>query len=74
MQVTKEQVVAAVQTVAALAEAIRELGEVPSGDLYANVMGHLSCESYQKAIDMLKRSGLVIETPAHLLRWVGPGK
>ena len=69
--VSKEQVRAAVSAVAALAEAVRGLGEVPSGVLYANVMGSLSLDQYQQAIGILKRAGLVEET-GHVLRWVGP--
>jgi hypothetical protein len=72
-EVTKEQVRGAVDTVLVLAEAVRELGEVPSGELYAVAMSAgLSLESYQKVLGILKRANLVEETPGHLLRWVGP--
>lgn len=70
--VTKEQVRGALGVVMALSETIRELKEVPSGELYAQLMGTLSLEDYQKVVAMLKRTGLVEETQAHLLRWVGP--
>lgn len=70
--VSKEQVRAALGVVMAVSETIRELKEVPSGTLYANLMGQLSLEQYTKVIDMLKRTGLVEETQAHLLKWVGP--
>lgn len=65
------QVKAALNVVAALADAIRELKEVPSGVLYSSVMGQLSLESYGKVIDVLKKTGLVTEEN-HLLRWVNP--
>lgn len=68
---SKDQARAAVQVVAALAETIRELGEVPNGNLYAHVMGTLSLGEYEKVIALLKRAGLVAEEN-HLLRWVGP--
>jgi hypothetical protein len=70
--VTSGQVQAALQAVAALAEAVRGLGEVPSGVLYAHVMGSLSLAQYEQALALLKRAGLVEQTPGHVLRWVGP--
>lgn len=69
--VTKDQVRAAVNTVVVLTETIRELKEVPSGVLYAQVMGHMSFENYQAAIALIKRTKLVSEEN-HVLRWVGP--
>jgi hypothetical protein len=70
-EVTKEQVKAAVNTVIVLSETIRELGEVVSGTLYAQVMGHMSFENYQAAIALLKRAELVSEA-GNVLRWIGP--
>jgi len=67
----KAELAAGLEVVAAMAETVRELKEVPSGTLYAHVMGQLSLESYEKVIGLLKRAGVVEETPAHLLRWVG---
>jgi hypothetical protein len=55
----------------AVAEAIRELGSVPSGHLYAQLMGQLSLESYGAILRTLKGAGLV-EEKSHLLTWVGP--
>ena len=69
--VVAKQVTAAIQQVAAVAEAIRELGSVPNGHLYASVMGHLSLEQYDRIIELLKRAELVAEQN-HELRWVGP--
>jgi hypothetical protein len=54
-----------------LADAIRDLGEVPSGHLYAHVMGAMSLETYQGLIGILKHAKLV-EEKAHLLTWIGP--
>lgn len=53
---------------AILAEAIEALGEVPSGHLYARMMGHMDLETYQAVITQLKRAGLVAESN-HLLTW-----
>ena len=53
----------------AIAETIRFLGEVPSGDIYARLAGRITLGDYERAISILKRSGLVSETRSHLLRW-----
>ena len=62
---------AAFAATAAMAEAIRELGEVPSGTLYASVCGRMDISSYEAIIRTLKGAGLVTES-AHVLRWCGP--
>lgn len=64
---------AVVRVALAVAEAIRELGEVPSGHLYARVMGKMTLENYNAVIDALKGAGLVEETN-HILKWVGPAR
>jgi hypothetical protein len=68
-EVTQQE--AALNTIQAVAEAIRSLGSVPSGELYAHVMGQLSFTHYTNVIDILKRTGLVVEK-SHLLTWVEP--
>ncbi len=69
---SKEQVGAAVGVIMALAEAVRERTAVPSGELYAVAMaGGLSLESYNGALGVLKRAGLVSVT-GHMVRWIGP--
>ena len=55
--------------VSAIAEAIRDLGSVPSGHLYARVMGILSLDQYNQVIGILKKQGLVKES-YHELTWV----
>ena len=62
----------AMEIVAAVGEAIRDLKEVPSGHLYARLMGSMSLEEYQFVIDILIRAELVERDPSHLLRWIGP--
>lgn len=66
---TKTQVNAAVNTVIAIAEAIRELKSVPSGHLYARVMSHMSLETYESVINTLKNAGVIKETNSELI-WV----
>ena len=67
---SREQVKAALSAVMALGEAIKDLGSVPSGHLYAQVMGHMSLDNYNAAIGLLKKAGAVKEEN-HLLTWIG---
>ena len=60
------------RVIAAMAEAIRALGEVPSGHLYAHVMGSMDLPTYQYIIDRLIGAGLVTMDRSHLLHWIGP--
>jgi len=71
MTATKEQVKAALDTVRVVADAIRQLGSVPSGTFYANVMPHMDFATYEKIIQTLKSCGLVTEA-GHVLTWTGP--
>jgi hypothetical protein len=77
MEATKNtqtaQVSAAFQIVAAVAEAIRDLGTVPSGVLYANLMGKLDLAGFEKIVGILKGAQLVSER-GHQLTWIGPAK
>lgn len=66
------KVATAFKVLAALSETIRDLGEIPSGELYAQTMAYLDHEGYEAAIKTLIRAGLVERTDAHLLRWIGP--
>lgn len=54
-----------------IADAIKELGSVPSGHLYAQVMAHMNLQTYQVIIDTLKGAKLVT-VKNHLIEWVGP--
>lgn len=68
----RRQMEAALNAIHAIAETIRELDEVPSGELYARLMGKIELHDYEQIISTLKRTGLVSETPAGLLRWNHP--
>ena len=70
--VTNTEVKAAFGILQAVAEAIRQLGEVPSGHLYANLMSKLSLAQFEQVLGVLKGAGLVRESNAHLLTWIGP--
>jgi hypothetical protein len=69
-QPTKDEVLAGLMAVKAVADTIKELGSVPSGHLYAALMGKLNFESYMHIIEILKGAGLVRETMAHELEWI----
>lgn len=71
---TKGEIQATVSVIAILGEAIRELGEVPAGVLYAHIMPampSLSATTFNQLIDALVRAKLVNRS-SHLLTWVGP--
>ena len=55
----------------AMAFAIKELGSVPSGHLYAAMTGALSMAHYSQAIDLMVAHGLVSRDSSHLLTWIG---
>lgn len=60
---------ATIQVTIAVGQAIKELGSVPSGHIYAQLMGHMSLESYNNVILSLKNAGLVKEEN-HLLSYI----
>lgn len=67
----RAQIKAGLEIIKAIADTIRELKEVPSGELYARIMGQISFENYQAVIGTLKRAWLV-KVENHLLIWVEP--
>jgi hypothetical protein len=69
---TKAQVGAALSTVMALSEAIRGLGQIPSGHLYAQAMNRMSLETYETVIEILIGADLVKRDSSHMLTWIGP--
>ena len=72
--VTPAQVKAAFNVAVAVTQAIHDAGEIPSGTLYAMLADKLKLDlpGYEALMRRIKGSGLVEETPGHLLRWVGP--
>lgn len=68
--ISRDQILAAVETTKAIAEAIRELGTVSDGTLYAGVMSHLDLGQYQAIIDILVNAKLITNTN-HRLTWIG---
>ena len=55
------------QILQAVAEAIRGLGRVPSGELYASIMGTLDIQTYERIIAILKGSGVIREENYELI-------
>lgn len=69
---TKREVRAVVDVIVAVAETVRQVREIPSGHLYAQVMtAGISLATYERVVGVLKGAGLV-EERNHVLRWVGP--
>jgi hypothetical protein len=56
----------------AVSETIRELGEVPSGTLYATLIGKVDFDGYEAMLRTLTNAGLIQVMPSHMIRWCGP--
>ncbi len=72
MNTTKQQVASAVNATLALAEAIRQLKQVPAGTLYAQLMPVMDLDQFNALIRILVNAGLVRQDQSHLLTWIGP--
>ena len=66
-----DKIKAALMMVKALADAIREIGSIPSGHLYATVMNAMDLTEYDWIIDRLIGAKLVNRS-GDVLRWIGP--
>lgn len=67
-----DQIASAVLVVAAVAEVVRQVGSIPSGNVYANLCGMITLPQYESILTTLKNAELISESPAHLLTWIGP--
>ena len=80
MQPTKEQIMAYLQVIRAVADTIREAcqrdpnGWCPAGPVFAALQAHgCSLERYQGIIGKLQGAGMVEATDGGtILKWVGP--
>jgi hypothetical protein len=70
--VSKQDLHNGFETIRAIADAIRELGTVPAGTIYAVVMGKISLEAFEKILGILKGAQLIEQDQSSLLRWIGP--
>ena len=68
--ITPEHLKLAIELVRAMAETVKAKKEIPSGHMYAMMMGTLDLDQYQKAEGFLLRTGLV-KKEGDLLKWVG---
>lgn len=66
----QEKRATAVKLIASVAETIRLAERVPSGTLYAGLMGVLTLQQYNSVIAVLKNAGLVREQNYELI-WIG---
>jgi hypothetical protein len=71
---TKEEARAGLATVMAVADAIRELGRVPAGHLYAHLMGHgITKAGFDSIIGLLTREAdgvtPLVRREGHELVW-----
>jgi hypothetical protein len=68
--ITRNQAASALAITSTIAGAIRSLGSIPSGHLYAQLMGKLSLAQYESCIGLLVKIKL-IKIENHLITWVG---
>lgn len=68
---TTAELKAALALTFAVAEVIREKGEIPSGELYSLLMDKVTFEGYQGLLRTLTNAKL-IKVSNHLITWVGP--
>lgn len=67
---SRDEISAALTILKGIADTIRDLGSVPSGQLYAALMGRMDLDKYERVVSILKNAGLVTEE-AHVLTWTG---
>lgn len=68
--INSEHLKLAFDLVVAMAGIVKSKKEIPSGHLYAMVMGTFNLDEYQKIEGFLLHTGLV-EKKGDLLKWVG---
>ena len=59
------------QILTEIALAIREAGRIPSGHLYASLMGSMGLVKYNAMIETLKNAGLIKVTGMHEIIYTG---
>lgn len=55
----------------AIEELYRHHGPYPAGEIYARLMGHMSLDTFNTIMDLLKKAGM-ITINNHLITWTGP--
>jgi len=69
-KMTTEQAHKLIEFMGAIASLIKEVKEIPSGHLYAQLMGKMSLDQYQNMIATLQNAGLV-SLKNDLLTYIG---
>jgi len=67
----EQKMKAAVEIMKAVASAVKELGSIPSGHLYARLMGKMSLDSYEKMTACMQRMGIIRIEGNHLITYTG---
>ena len=67
----EQKIKAAVEIMKAVASAVKELGSIPSGHLYAQLIGKMSLDSYEKMTGALERMGVIRIDGNHLITYTG---
>ena len=60
-----------VDAVTQIALAIRAKGKIPSGHLYASLMGTMGLVTYQGILETLKKAGLINVNASHEIIYMG---
>ncbi len=69
---TKAELTAALATVLAVGDVIREVGRAPAGPVYAALMtAGVSYEGFERIVDTLVKAK-VVRRDGHELVWIGP--
>jgi hypothetical protein len=55
-----------------IAYAIKTVGSIPSGHIYAQVMGETDLETYNTILGVLKSAKMISIAPSHMIKWIGP--
>lgn len=65
----KQQISAAIEAISAIGRIIKDVKRIPSGHLYAQLMGVLSLDKYEATIAILKKGQLIKEENNELI-WI----
>lgn len=72
---TKQEIIRALyaqlDAIESIMDIVRTAKSIPSGHLYAHLMGSVSLDQYQAFLSAAKQTGFISESN-HLLTWTGP--
>jgi hypothetical protein len=67
----KDQIANALLLCKEIGYAIHQVKEIPSGTLYAAVMGKVDLHTFNACLATLEKTGLIKVEGSHLIRWTG---